>query len=129
MSVFDVNKGYEAMFAEKCEEIAMYQPSVRTTLDGEWTEEELREDVYDVCIETMTDDVLKKYQYRALKDNDLLKTQYMADHILGQIDDVIELYNKEYDKHRNERCFGIVWYDNAIKCMVKKELKDNLVIK
>ena len=127
--VFDIDKGYEAMFAEKCEEIAMYQPEVRTTLNGEWTEEELREDVYDVCIETMTDDVLKKYQYRALKDNDLLKTQYMADHILEQIDDVIEFYNKEYDKHRNERCFGIVWYDNAIKCMIKKELKDNLVIK
>ena len=125
--VFDVNKGYEAMFAEKCEEIAMYQPEVRTTLDGEWTEEELREDVYDVCIETMTDSVLKKYQYRALKDSDLLKTQYMAEKILDQIDDVVELYNKEYDKHRNENKFGIVWYDEAIKSMINKLLKENLV--
>lgn len=125
--MFDINKSVEDEFARRCTEIAMYQPSVRTTLDGEWTEEELREDVYDVCIETMTDSALKKYQYRALKDSDLLKTQYMAEKILDQIDDVVELYNKEYDKHRNDNKFGIVWYDEAIKSMINKLLKENLV--
>lgn len=125
--MFDINKSIEDEFARRCTEIAMYQPSIRTTLDGEWTEEELREDVYDVCIETMTNSALKKYQYRALKDSDLLKTQYMAEKILDQIDDVVELYNKEYDKHRNENKFGIVWYDEEIKSMINKLLKENLV--
>ena len=62
ISMFDINKAVEDEFARRCTDIAMYQPSVRTTLDGEWTEEELREDVYDVCIETMTDSALKKYK-------------------------------------------------------------------
>lgn len=125
--MFDINKSIEDEFKRRCTEIAMYQPSVRTTLDGEWTEEELREDVYDICIETMTDSELKKYQYRALKDSDLLKTQYMAEKILDQIDDVVELYNKEYDKHRNDNKFGIAWYDEAIKSMINKLLEENLV--
>lgn len=124
---FEIDEGYEAEFAQKCEEIAMYQPRVRTTLDGEWTEEELKEDVYDVCIEEMTADKLKKYQYRALRNRDLLKPQYMAETILNQINDIIELYNTEYDKHRNERKFGIVWYDEAIKSKINKLLKENLV--
>ena len=45
--MFDIDKSIEDEFKRRCTEIAMYQPSVRTTLDGEWTEEELREDVYD----------------------------------------------------------------------------------
>ena len=124
---FEIDEGYEAEFTQKCEEIAMYQPRVRTTLDGEWTEEELREDVYDVCIEEMTADRLKKYQYRALRNKDMLKPQYMANTILDQIDDVIELYNTECDKHRHEKKFGIVWYDEAIKSRINRLLKENLV--
>lgn len=125
--MFDINRLMEDEFTRRCTEIAMYQPEVRTTLDGEWEEDELIEDVYDVCIEVMTPKLLKKYQYRALKDVDLLKPQYMAEHILGQIDDVIELYNKEYDKHRNENKFGIIWYDEAISKMIKSELRGNVV--
>lgn len=125
--MFDINRLMEDEFTRRCTEIAMYQPEVRTTLDGEWEEDELTEDVYDICIEVMTPKLLKKYQYRALKDVNLLKPQYMAEHILGQIDDVIELYNKEYDKHRNENKFGIIWYDEAISKMIKSELRGNVV--
>lgn len=123
----DLDKQAESEFRIKCEEIAMHQPVVRTTLDGEWDEDELRGDIYDVCIEVMTPELLKKYQFRALRDTNLLKPNYMAEHILNQIDDVIELYNKEYDKHRNEKCFGIKWYDETITSMIKRELKENLV--
>ena len=123
----DLDKQAESEFRIKCEEIAMHQPVVRTTLDGEWDEDELRGDIYDVCIEVMTPELLKKYQFRALKDINLLKPNYMAEHISNQIDDVIELYNKEYDKHRNEKCFGIKWYDETITSMIKRELKENLV--
>ena len=123
----DLDKQAESEFRIKCEEIAMHQPVVRTTLDGEWDEDELRGDIYDVCIEVMTPKLLKKYQFRALRDTNLLKPNYMAEHILNQIDDVIELYNKEYDKHRNEKCFGIKWYDETITSMIKRELKENLV--
>lgn len=124
---FEIDQAYEEEFAHTCEMISMYQPTVRTTLDGEWEEDELREDVYDMCITTMTSDLLKKYEFRALKDTNLLKPHYMAEHILNQIEDVIELYNKEYDKHRNEKCFGIIWYDKIITKMINKELKENVV--
>ena len=48
---YNIDKEYEDEFANKCQEIAIYQPVERTTLDGEWTEEELRNDIYDVCVE------------------------------------------------------------------------------
>ena len=92
----DLDQQAENEFQQKCREFAMYQPVERTTLDGEWTEEELKSDIYDVCVEVMTDKVLSQYKYRALRDSNLLKLQYMAEHIADQIDDVIELYNKEY---------------------------------
>lgn len=123
----DLDQQAENEFQQKCREFAMYQPVERTTLDGEWTEEELKSDIYDVCVEVMTDKVLSQYKYRALRDSNLLKLQYMAEHIADQIDDVIELYNKEYDKHREQNCFGIHWYDEAIKGMIMKELKGNVI--
>ena len=33
--MFDIDKSIEDEFKRRCTEIAMYQPSVRTTLDGE----------------------------------------------------------------------------------------------
>ena len=52
---------------------------IRTTVDDKWDEEELRGDVYDVCVEVMTPKLLEQYKYRALKDKDLLLPQYMAE--------------------------------------------------
>lgn len=104
----------------------MYQPTERVTIDKEWHEDELRANVYDMCINIMTPDLLERYKYRALKDKDLLLSQYMAEQILSQIDDVVELYNTEYNKHSNENCDGIKWYDIAITNMIYKELEENL---
>lgn len=107
--------------------LAMYQVEERSTLDGEWYEGELEADIYDVCVEVMTEQEMNRYKYRALKDPDLLKPQYMAERI-NSYTDVITLYNTEYDKHRNEKVFGIRWYDNAIKKLIDQELKNNLVV-
>ena len=100
-----------------------------TTIDGEWTDDELRSDIYDVCTEVMTDNELKRYENRALIDKDLLKKQYMTEHIIQEIGDTIEFYNKQYDKHRNENKFGIYLFDDAIKKLIKSELRRNLVVK
>lgn len=125
----EYEKQYEKDFRNTCETYAMYQADKEEhTLDGEWSEEELKADIYDVCVEVMTEQELKKYKYRALRNPDLLKIQYMAEHIKQQID-VIKLYNTEYDKHRHEKIFGIHWYDDALKKMILQELKDNLINK
>ena len=123
----ELDEQAENEFKLKCEEIAMYQPVIRATLDGEWDEHELKSDIYDVCAEVMTEATLKKYTNRALKNAKLLLPDYMNETILNSIDDVIELYNTEYDKHRKENKFGIIWYDEAIKKMILKLLKENLV--
>lgn len=105
----------------------IYDHRERVTLDAEWTQEELESDIYDVCAEIMSTEV-KKYEHRALYDRDLLKCQYMTEHLINTIGDVIELYNKEYDKHRDSKIFGIRLFDDAIKKMIRLELKRNVVV-
>lgn len=117
----------EDEFVDRCTEILEKQ-RVRTTLDREWSEDELQDDIYDICVNVMTPKLLDSYKYRALKDRDLLKPHYMSEQILDEVGDVVELYNKEYNKHRNEKIFGIHWYDEAITRIIKKKLKENLVV-
>ena len=123
----ELNEQAENEFKLKCEEIAMHQPVVRTTLDGEWDEDELKSDIYDVCTEVMTEAVLKKYTNRALRNSKLLLPDYMHETILNSIDDVIELYNI-VSNYRKDNKSGIVWYDEAIKEMILKLLKENLIL-
>ena len=86
----------------------------------------MQADIYDVCVEVMTDNLLKRYNGRALRNKDLLKLQYMTEQIAGEID-VVETYNKAYDKNRSKNQFGIIFYDEAIKSIILKKLKENLV--
>lgn len=125
----ELDQAYETEFTQKCKEIQGYysKSAERCTLDGEWAESELQADIYDVCVEVMTDNLLKRYDDRALWNKDLLKLQYMSEQIAGEVD-VIELYNKEYDKNRNKNMFGIIFYDEAIKSIILKKLKENLVL-
>lgn len=131
-SDFDIfgNGGIMLERGDNIEEINT-QSRQRTTLDQQWEEDELIDDIYDVCHEVMTDELLAKYKRRALFDYSLLLVPYMAEEITSSIDDVIELYNKEYDKHRNTANAenGISFYDSAIKKMVLSKLKGNLVSK
>ena len=125
----ELDKAYETEFAQKCKEVQGYysKHAERCTLDGEWTESELQADIYDVCVEVMTDNLLKRYDDRALLNKDLLKLQYMSEQIAGEVD-MVELYNKEYDKNRSKNQFGIIFYDEAIKNIILKKLKENLIL-
>ena len=103
----------------------MYQQShEKITIDGEWWEDELRGNVHDICIQIMTPKILQKYEYRALKNKDLLKPQYMAEQILNEID-VVELYDNEYKKHN--QIYDIELYDVAIATIVEQKLEENIV--
>lgn len=106
-------------------ETSMYGSVERTTLDNEWTEKELSENVDDECIKLLPT-YEQKYKNRAMYDTNLLKPPYMAEKIKNE-NDLIEVYNTCYDKHRNERMFGIHWFDEWIEEQINKILKNNLV--
>ena len=102
-----------------------YSSAPRTTLDNEWTEEELSGDVYDECVKLLPE-YEQKYSNRAVYDKDLFKPAYLAEKITSE-NDLIEVYNKEYDKHRDQNMFGIVWFDKWIASTIRKIMNDNLV--
>ena len=97
----------------------------RYTADGEWTEDELKCGIYDVCVEVMTKEFVEQYKHRALIDRDLLKHPYMEQLVLSQIDDVVELYDNERKKHTGD-LDGIFLYDRVIKNMILKNIEENL---
>lgn len=99
--------------------------SHRLTIDKEWDEEELAGDVSDECIK-LVPQLAEKFKDRAMADRDLMKPQYMASKICEE-NDLIEIYNKEYDRHRNEDIFGIHWFDAWVLAEIKKIASSNLV--
>lgn len=105
-----------------------YGKSERTTLDGEWVEQELISEVSDICLEVLREEK-SKYEGRALIDPLLLHDEYLATQIIENIPDIIELYNSEYDKRREEKMFGIHYFDDKIKAEAKRILKNNLAAK
>lgn len=124
----DYNEAFEEEFRSKIEEIAYYQGNIeRTTIDGEWTESELKSDIYDEVKAVLEKDgYVEKFKYIALKDRDLLKTQYLTEYLCNNFD-VIETYNKNYDKHRNDKPmkFGIHYFDEAVRKQIKITLDAN----
>ena len=72
----------------------------RMTLDGEWSESELKDNVWDDC-NTVLKEWLIKNSGKTVYDKNLLSVDYLAEHICDE-HDVVEIYNKEYDKHRND---------------------------
>lgn len=113
---------FEKEFANKCEEIAMYQPTVRYTLDNEWTAEELADDVQDECMKSSK---WVKYTDRAVRDRNLLNMTQLAEKIIGD-NDLIDRYNEAVAKD-NSKVFGIVKFDNWLVKEIDRILKDNLV--
>lgn len=106
--------------------ISVYGSSPRVTLDGEWTYEELADDIHDECIK-LVGEYQQKYKNRAVYDMDLYKPQYLAEKIKDENGDLIEIYNTCADKHRNENVFNIHWFDEWIHEQIRKILKSNLV--
>lgn len=127
---------FEKDFEQQVEMISMYQGDIeRTTLDGEWTESELQDDIYsDVKTVLNGKDNIKgwidKNKHKAVYDSDLLKAEYLTEKIKNEVD-VVELYNKAYDKHRNDerKLFPIHYYSEELRKIIKKELNNNLVNK
>ena len=106
--------------------VSMYSGDIsRVTLDGEWDEDELKGDVYDECMKNLPG-MVEKYKGRAVFDKNMWLPQYMASQICDE-HDLIEVYNKEYDRHRNEGKFGIVHFDAWVLAEMKKLVSANLV--
>lgn len=132
----DYELAAEREFEGTVEEIAYYQGDLeRTTLDGEWTESELKDDLWDEANKVLngTKDTvgwLEKHKNRALRDPDLCKVQYLVEDICNRFD-MIEVYNKVVDIHRNDehKLFGIAYFDQIARAEVEKTLKNNLLSK
>ena len=70
--------------------IPMYSSSPRTTIDDEWTEEELADNIDDECIK-LIDKYKGKYVNKAVYDSNLLKPAYLAEKIKSESEDLIEI--------------------------------------
>lgn len=132
----DYEEAAEEEFRRKVTEMAYYQgDQERTTIDGEWTESELRDDVYEEANKILngTKDSkgwVEKNKFRAVKDETLLLPEFLTEDICSRYD-LIEVYNRAYDKHRNDKpmLFGIHYFDDLVVAEVNKTLKENLVLK
>lgn len=128
------DRAAEEEFKIKCEEIAYYQGDIeRTTLDGEWTEQELKDDLWDEANKFLNGTKeskgwLETHKGRAMRDTDLCKVQYLVEDICTRYD-MIEVYNKVVDMHRNDenKLFGIAYFDQIARAEIEKTLKQNLV--
>lgn len=124
----------EEEFRRKCwEASALYGHTERTTLDGEWTEEELKETMLDEIAKVLHGDKehkgwLEINKHRAVKDKSLLHEEYIYTNICDRFD-IIEVYNKVVDNHRNDkpRLFGIHYFDEVVHKELNKILKENLM--
>lgn len=118
----------EKEFRKTVESIAYYQGDTeRVTIDGEWTEEELIDNIKDeafLLIEKLKDN----FKNKACYNNNLKLPEFLSNELIDRID-VIEEYNKLVDKHRNdsEKCFGIHYFDRFIISEMENILKNNLV--
>lgn len=130
----ELEEAREKEFRDKVEEIAYYQgEQERTTLDGEWTESELKDDLYDIALEILNGKKgekgwIEEHKYSAIKDKDLLHPEFIVNDIVDRLD-IVQVYNIAYDQHRNDkpRLFGIHYYDQLARNEIKQMLNNNLV--
>ena len=135
-SIDDYEEAYEKEFRNTVEEIAYYQGDIeRTTIDGEWEESELKEDAYSEAKKILLGENgrtgwIENYRGRLLRDDNLIKPEYLSEEVASNYD-LIEIYNKAYDLHRNDKPmkFVIHYFDEAIREKIKEILRENLVTK
>lgn len=133
-SISDFEEAQEKEFRLKCEEMAYYQgDKERYTIDGEWTEEELKDDIYSEAKKFLLGDKnikgwISVNPGRAMVDPDLTKVEYLVEDICNRYD-LIEVYNRAYDLHRNDKPmkFGIHYFDELVQNEIMKTLKNNLI--
>lgn len=134
--VLEFEKAMEADFQEKCKMVAMYQgDQERMTLDHEWSESELKDDLYSEALRVLNGDKekgtkgwLEQHKHRAFKDEQLTHVEFIVEDICSRFD-IVEVYNRAYDLHRNDenRMFGIHYFDELTRAEVLKVLKNNLL--
>lgn len=120
---------------EQSESFGCYENTEKCTIDGEWTEDELRDDIWDEAKKILHGDGktkgwIEKNQYRFISDKSVLHEEFLVNRVLDNIEyDAIELYNSEYSKHNNDtdKLFGIHYFDEAVRKEMEKILKDGLV--
>lgn len=135
LSDFEIQQ--EKEFHKAVDEIGYYSGTEeRRTLDGEWAEDELKADVWDEMNKLLNGDKhtnskgwLDKNKERALKDYDLVKVDYLTEYIINN-NDLVENYNRLYDKHRNDdnKKFGIVYFDEWLVEIGTRTLNQNKLI-
>lgn len=134
-SMEDYEEAFEKEFKNKVLEVAYYQGDIeRTTIDEEWTESELKDDIYDETRKILHGEPGGKSGWlasnigRAVHNSDLLTAEFIVENICERYD-LIEVYNRAYDLHRNDKPmkFGIHYFDEVVKKEVLKILKNNLV--
>lgn len=121
----------EKEFREKVEEIAYYQGDAeRVTLDGEWTEDELKGDVEDEAYKILEGDKgwVESHKFCALRNKDLTHVEFLVNTFCDE-NDLIALYNSAVDEHRNdsETMFGIHYFDQKVHSKLLKMLSENLL--
>lgn len=132
MNAFEI--AMENEFREKVEQLSLYSgDGERTTLDNEWTEEELEGVLYDETIKILngTDGKkgwLEKNKNKALYDKLLTTPEYIVEDIKDRYD-LIEIYNRACDMHRNDekKLFGIHYFSDLAIKEVNKTLRNNIV--
>ena len=127
----DYQIAFEKDFREKCKMINEQSKRIeRTTLDGEWTYDELKDDIWSEAKKILRDEGwINKHKCRAFKDNDLLHEEFIVEDICNRYD-LIEVYDRAYETHRNDKTIelGIYYFDELARAEVLKILKNNLVI-
>lgn len=101
--------------------------SDRLTLDHRLTESELGEYVGDTCMEAVPKWLAanpKKY----VKDTTLIFPGVLAQKIVLE-NDLVLVYNKEYDKHRNDGAWGIKWFTDWVHKEAFRILNKNVTSK
>lgn len=124
----EFQQAQEEEFKTKITEVEYYYGhKERVTLDGEWTEQELQDELRDEVMR-IVQEFNNEYKDRALKDSSMRHDEYVSTKIIEQLD-LVEIYNTQYDKRRSEGLFGIHYFDDWVKKELTKVLKNNLVTK
>ena len=127
----DFERAWEEDFKNKVNMIKNIEEhsKEKTTCDGDWTEETLKDDIYgEVKDALINKDLAEKYKHRAIKDNRILIPDFMAEHIISRID-IISAYNASYKAHKTKENDnnGIYYFDECIRKIIDIVLKENLV--
>lgn len=117
-SVSSFEEAEETEFRRKVREVNSMKGGVIYTEDGDWTEEDLLEDIEDEARKILKDWVGKN-EHRAIKDKRLLHSEFLAEEVNQSIvGSLIDYYNK---------CGSIDEFDSRIRPLIMETLNKLLI--